>query len=662
MICRQLKYGGGMEKFFCMLVNYLVDQQGEEVVVIIEGSRFEDEYKLSDKISVIALNEIRNSHGVMDAIGHNLSIYAKLTSAIRQTKPNLIVSFLPELATICKIRFPHIKTIGSLRVNPKTDLHGVKDRWMAVQGSKKLDGFIFLTQGARKCFPEKTSRRATVIPLAVEEPSECVDYKSLPEKKMIYASGRFVAGKHFDDIIRAFYLVCREHADYRLTIFGDGEKKSELVNLANELGLSSSVDMPGMTHDLMSKMKDGYMYVFASDSEGYSNALSEAMMLGLPCVATDCEFGPGDMIQDGRNGRLVPVGDIKAMAKAMKELIENPQMAVSYSKKSVEFRKNHSIDRIMNAHYQYMRSVAGGAYSLPFSEKLWNKLSTTQYTIGWSAIERDDDTLLKKKKEKTFHFMPLNGKEWYADPILFEYDSVTYVFMELYDMKENKGCIAYSVLTDEGMSEPKRIIEEKWHMSFPYIFEMDDGLYMLPETNVINSLCFYKCKRFPDKWEMACKIQNERGVSDSIIVKTKNAYYAITPQKKEENGMYTRLVVGKLDVANKRFEINREEFCNYNSSSEYSLFTRNGGAPFYEGEKLIRVAQESTPVYYGVALRFFEIKKLERGAFEECEIARIDLDDISGDFPKRYRREGVHTYGRTDRHEVIDMMLKSLRP
>jgi glycosyltransferase involved in cell wall biosynthesis len=109
----------------------------------------------------------------------------------------------------------------------------------------------------------------------------------------------------------------------RLIVVGEGELRDELERLARELGISAVVRFLGQTSNPYSLMNLADVLVVSSAWEGFSLVIVEALALGLPVVATDCPSGPAEILEQGRYGRLVPVGDPTELAAAVAETLEN---------------------------------------------------------------------------------------------------------------------------------------------------------------------------------------------------------------------------------------------------------------------------------------------------------------------------------------------------
>lgn len=133
---------------------------------------------------------------------------------------------------------------------------------------------------------------------------------------VVLAVGRLTPQKDFPTLIRAFAQVHRQHMA-RLLILGEGEQRPELEQLVKQLGLSEAVHLPGFEPNPFRYMRRAAVFVLSSRYEGLPNALIQAMACGCPVVATDCPSGPREILDGGKYGALVPVGDADALAEAI---------------------------------------------------------------------------------------------------------------------------------------------------------------------------------------------------------------------------------------------------------------------------------------------------------------------------------------------------------
>jgi glycosyltransferase involved in cell wall biosynthesis len=140
---------------------------------------------------------------------------------------------------------------------------------------------------------------------------------------IILSIGRLTVQKDFETLIRAAAEV-KKQREVKLLILGDGPEKENLNQLIRQLGLESDVLMPGFVKNPYSYFKYSSVFVLSSRWEGLPTVLIEALAFGVPIVSTDCPAGPKEILQEGKLGRLVEVGDAKAMSNAIIETLDNP--------------------------------------------------------------------------------------------------------------------------------------------------------------------------------------------------------------------------------------------------------------------------------------------------------------------------------------------------
>lgn len=145
------------------------------------------------------------------------------------------------------------------------------------------------------------------------------------EAPVLIAIGRLTLPKDFPTLIRAFALVSSKRPA-RLLIFGEGEERPALESLVRDLNLEDSVMLPGFVDNPYAYLARARMFVLSSLYEGLPTALIEALALGKSIVSTDCRSGPREILNNGAYGRLVPVGNVEALADAIQdELEEGPR-------------------------------------------------------------------------------------------------------------------------------------------------------------------------------------------------------------------------------------------------------------------------------------------------------------------------------------------------
>lgn len=150
-----------------------------------------------------------------------------------------------------------------------------------------------------------------------------LDYWSeAPDQKSIIAVGRMVPQKDYANLLQAF-AIASKRADLRLLILGDGPERAKLLALRDALGLRLKVQMPGFLENPLPYIANADLLVLASRFEGFGLVLAESLACGTPVVSTDCPSGPAEILERGRFGRLVPVGDAPALAEAILSALES---------------------------------------------------------------------------------------------------------------------------------------------------------------------------------------------------------------------------------------------------------------------------------------------------------------------------------------------------
>lgn len=141
------------------------------------------------------------------------------------------------------------------------------------------------------------------------------------EPPVVLGAGRLAPVKDFPTLIQAFAEV-RKQRSARLLILGEGNQRASLETLVRELGLGADVSMPGFVRNPYVFMRSAAVFVLSSKWEGFGNVLVEAMACGTPVVSTDCPNGPAEILAGGRWGKLVPVGNVPALAQAIVDVLD----------------------------------------------------------------------------------------------------------------------------------------------------------------------------------------------------------------------------------------------------------------------------------------------------------------------------------------------------
>ncbi len=282
--------------------------------------------------------ELDKSTRVLDFTGKGNSrllripIWIKnIRNYVKVERPDAVVAFAARINVLVMLACIglNVKIIASERNDPLHDGRGVITRMMTKVLYPKAEKIVFQTQRVKNQFNSKIKDNSVVIPNPISVAAEAVDK---PEKKIV-SVGRLTKQKNHKMLLEAFARTVKKHPEYKLHIYGEGELREALTSQAQELGVSEHVFFPGNVMNVHEKICDAEFFVLSSDYEGLSNALLEAMMMGIPCVATDCA-GSDEYIENNVNGKLVPVGDTDAMEEALLFMIENESERKAFGRKA----------------------------------------------------------------------------------------------------------------------------------------------------------------------------------------------------------------------------------------------------------------------------------------------------------------------------------------
>lgn len=332
--------GGGAERVISILANNFVKKNIDVEILMTAGSNVD--YALNDRVSLETVGgETQGSPLKMLGRIRKMSQHFGLP----ENKDAVIVSFGPGTSgyVVLSLMGRKRKLIISERNDPDACPHPHLRNIVY----KKADKLVFQTYMARDAFPSALSRKGVVIPNPIRP--DIPNVIKGEREKTIVAVGRLEKQKNYPMLLRAFEIFHKDFPDYTLHIFGRGSLEEELKKMAyEELTFSdTSVIFEDFCNDVNERVKNAGMYMLSSDYEGISNAMIEALAMGIPTVATDCPIGGSAMcIRSNENGILVPTGDYKAMANAMKRIAEDDIFAEKISNEAVKIRKDYNEDTV----------------------------------------------------------------------------------------------------------------------------------------------------------------------------------------------------------------------------------------------------------------------------------------------------------------------------
>lgn len=341
---------GGAERVLSVLSTSLANNFDAVLYVLWEGG--EPFYPIDARVKIVSLPELSGKKGR----NRQMTTFRHL---IKHEKPNLVLSFLTPynmLVLISTIGMKQ-KVVVAERTDPKRLLAGGKlGLWLRDRLYHMANGILTQTEYAKSYYDEKFLSKTAVIYNPVMMNDSQVGVALRTEKEHLFVTaGRLEPVKDQTTMIEAFAAFHKSHPDYRLVIYGEGPMRGALQDQINGLGLQDAVVQAGRTNDLWNKIASAEAFLLTSEYEGMSNALIEAMCLGLPVISTKVA-GATDLIQDGENGFLIDVKDGEALADRMAHLADRPQLREQMGYNASKVYEQVRQDKICKQWIEYLKS------------------------------------------------------------------------------------------------------------------------------------------------------------------------------------------------------------------------------------------------------------------------------------------------------------------
>lgn len=321
--------GGGAERIMVSVANGIA-ALGHTVDLVLASATGTYLSEVSDTVNVVDLGKRRV-----------LASLPALTRYLRSNAPDAVLSAINHSNIVAllahKLAGSRCRIVVSERNAPSRSLAGGPVATLMRVLTSKLypsaDAIVCVSQGVQremedllKLPPEKLT--TIYNPLEIDRIAslrdaltghEWLDQKTAP---VIVAVGRLTEQKDYPTLLRAFALL-RQDRTAKLIVVGEGEDRTRLETLASELAIAADVEFVGFKQNPFAWMAASDLYVLSSAWEGLPGALLQAMACGARIVSTDCRTGPDEILENGRWGRLVPVGDPGAMAAAMNAALDD---------------------------------------------------------------------------------------------------------------------------------------------------------------------------------------------------------------------------------------------------------------------------------------------------------------------------------------------------
>ncbi|MCG6871814.1 MAG: glycosyltransferase family 4 protein [Gammaproteobacteria bacterium] len=348
---------GGAEKVLTVMANAWAQRGRPVTVLTLAAPGRESFYPLDPRVARVGLDLVGESAGLWRGLVNSVRRVRALRAALDQLRPGAVVSFLDRtnVLSLLASRGRRWPVLVAEHTDPELYEPGRVWRWLRSRVYPWASAVVVLNRRAARYFAG-CNRRVEIVPNPVQVP----DATAHPAREgvRIAAMGRLSAEKGFDVLLDATAQLCARFPALQLDIFGDGPLRAELEERASEPDLNGHVHFFGYVSDPHAHIANATLFVSASRLEGFPCALTEAMAMGLPVVASRYHEGIEEIIDNDANGLVVRRDDSTALANAVAELLDDPQRRQRLGAAAAEIRERLRPERVIERWDGLLREFA----------------------------------------------------------------------------------------------------------------------------------------------------------------------------------------------------------------------------------------------------------------------------------------------------------------
>lgn len=346
---------GGSEKVISQLANFWAEK-GYNVTIITTDRGEKSYFLLNEKVQRIAILKGRSTSRLFSVPRKFLSII-KLRQKLIEVKPDIVYVFQEKtiIYTLIGLLGVGLVKVAAIRNHPEYKKLPLLYSFLRSLLYKRANVIVVQTEGIKNWFAKKGYQKLKVIPNPITLNKEV---GKSAEDKTIVACGRLVPQKGFDKLLEVFCGLTEEMPDWQVQIIGDGPEYKKLSKKTTELGIEDKVTFLGYQKNPSRFYSKAGVFSFTSDYEGFPNALCEAMVAGMAVVSYDCPSGPSDLVIDGENGFLVPLGDMNLFKERLRQVMKDVDLRLAFSKEAVKIADKLNMTQVALAWEELAASVS----------------------------------------------------------------------------------------------------------------------------------------------------------------------------------------------------------------------------------------------------------------------------------------------------------------
>lgn len=349
-----MSHSGGTERVLSLLANGLVKKNYQIIIISMWGEK-ETVFLLDKSIRKYRLAE-HYPNGVKGNIKNIISLYG----IVKKEKPDVLIDvdlILTFYSLPLKLLMPGLKRISWEHFNYYYQFRkNNKIRRIAMKLAAAFsDVVLVLSKEDKGYYEQNLNVKGRLCQIYNPNTYENVTL-SKKKEKIVFAAGRLTRAKGFDSLLESWSFLEKHYPDWRILIAGQGEDKEKLLLQKQKLGLEN-VEFLGNVSNIEAYYEKAAIFALPSRDEGFGMVLIEAMAYETPVVSFACKAGPKDIVEDGQNGFLVPVGDYEAFAKKLETLISSEELREKMGKKAKESTKRFDLENILNQWEELLKSL-----------------------------------------------------------------------------------------------------------------------------------------------------------------------------------------------------------------------------------------------------------------------------------------------------------------
>lgn len=335
---------GGSERVMSLLANQLAER-GHRVEIV----------NLNKHIVFYPIHKDVHLSFAEEEVGS--SIVRKigwLRKNVKTKKPDVVIPFMEAVycVTLLALIGVHIPVISSERIDPR---HSPRVRNILRKIFLPMTTHLVVqTKDIKAFYPKFIQKKTSIIYNPVSE--TVFQLQEEPKENTIISVGKLDGQKNQKMLINAFASIAEDFPDWKLVIYGEGPERNALESLVERLKIKDKISLPGRCETVIEEMNKAKVFAFSSDFEGMSNAILEAVCVGLPVVTTNVS-GAAELVKDGEGGFVVPIRDEKALADALQKILQDENLREKMMRTNKARAKEFKQDMIVNQWEELIKKI-----------------------------------------------------------------------------------------------------------------------------------------------------------------------------------------------------------------------------------------------------------------------------------------------------------------